>query len=213
MKLQLALDHFNIQEATNLLKEVADVIDIVEVGTPFIIKEGLKAAEEIKTGFPHLEVLADLKIMDAGMYEASMAYEAGADIVTVLGVSDDETIKGVVAAASKYNRLVMADMICVKNLAQRAAEVENTGVDYVCVHTASDLHAKGKNPLKDLRKIKSSLKKVGIAVAGGINKAMLESILQENPEIIIVGTGITGQKDRRETALAMKKMINEYRRS
>ena len=36
IKLQLALDHFNIQEAKNLLREMGDVIDIVGVGTPFI---------------------------------------------------------------------------------------------------------------------------------------------------------------------------------
>jgi len=30
-------------------------------------------------------VLADLKIMDAGEHEANLAFEAGADIVTVLG--------------------------------------------------------------------------------------------------------------------------------
>ena len=46
-----------------------------------------------------MRVLADLKIMDAGGYEVAKASEAGADIITVLGVSDDATIKGAVAEA------------------------------------------------------------------------------------------------------------------
>ena len=39
--------------------------------------------------------------MDAGEHEANLAFAAGADIVTVLGVSHDETIRGVVAAARR----------------------------------------------------------------------------------------------------------------
>ena len=43
MKLQLALDLVNIPEAIEVIKEVEEHIDIVEIGTPVINKEGLKA--------------------------------------------------------------------------------------------------------------------------------------------------------------------------
>lgn len=65
MQLQLALDLVNIPEAKELVKEVEEYVDIVEIGTPVIINEGLRAVKEIKEAFPHLTVLADLKIMDA----------------------------------------------------------------------------------------------------------------------------------------------------
>ena len=94
MELQLALDLVNIPEAIELVKEVEQYIDVVEIGTPVVINEGLKAVQEMKSAFPHLKVLADLKIMDAGGYEIMKAAEAGADIITVLGATDDSTIKG-----------------------------------------------------------------------------------------------------------------------
>ncbi|GMA64423.1 hypothetical protein GCM10025859_48630 [Alicyclobacillus fastidiosus] len=94
MKLQLALDLVNIPEGIALVKEVQEYIDIVEIGTPIVINEGLHAVKAMKDAFPDLEVLADLKVMDAGGYEVMKASEAGADIVTVLGVSEDETIRG-----------------------------------------------------------------------------------------------------------------------
>lgn len=100
MELQLALDLVNIPEAKEVVAEVAEFIDIVEIGTPVVINEGLHAVKAIKEAFPHLRVLADLKIMDAGGYEVMKASEAGADIITVLGVSDDSTIKGAVAKPS-----------------------------------------------------------------------------------------------------------------
>ena len=45
----------------------------------------MEPVRRIKERFPCLEVLCDTKIMDAGAYEARLAFEAGADYVTVLG--------------------------------------------------------------------------------------------------------------------------------
>lgn len=42
------------------------------------------------------QVLADLKIMDAASYEVSQAVKFGADIITILGVSEDASIKSAI---------------------------------------------------------------------------------------------------------------------
>ena len=107
MKLQLALDLVNIPEAIKLVREVEEYIDVVEIGTPVVINEGLRAVKEIKEAFPNLTVLADLKIMDAGAYEVMKASEAGADIITVLGATDDSTIKGAVEEAKKQGTKIL----------------------------------------------------------------------------------------------------------
>lgn len=93
MKLQLALDDITLIEAIALMGKIRDYVDIVEIGTPFIIEDGLKPVRELKRLFPDKEVLADTKIMDAGDYEARSAFLAGADYVTVLGVTDLLTVK------------------------------------------------------------------------------------------------------------------------
>ncbi|ECH9276582.1 3-hexulose-6-phosphate synthase, partial [Salmonella enterica subsp. enterica] len=43
MKLQLALDLVDIPGAKQLVAEVQEHIDIVEIGTPVVINEGLRA--------------------------------------------------------------------------------------------------------------------------------------------------------------------------
>ncbi|MCY9268687.1 orotidine 5'-phosphate decarboxylase / HUMPS family protein, partial [Bacillus licheniformis] len=58
MELQLALDLVNIPEAIKVVKEVEEYIDIVEIGTPVVINEGLRAVKEMKDAFPNLKVLA-----------------------------------------------------------------------------------------------------------------------------------------------------------
>ncbi|GED30707.1 3-hexulose-6-phosphate synthase [Brevibacillus centrosporus] len=209
MKLQLALDLVNIPEAIELVKQVEEYVDIVEIGTPVIINEGLHAVKAMKEAFPSLQVLADLKIMDAGGYEIMKASEAGADIITVLGATDDLTIKGAVEEARKQGKSIMVDMINVKNIEQRAQEVDALGVDYICVHTGYDLQAVGKDSFEELQTIKRVVKHAKTAVAGGIKLATLPAAIQAQPDLVIVGGGIATQEDPRSVAREIRNQLNQ----
>lgn len=209
MELQLALDLVNIPEGIALVKEVEAFIDIVEIGTPIVINEGLHAVKAMKEAFPNLKVLADLKIMDAGGYEVMKASEAGADIITVLGASNDLTIKGCVDEAKKQGSKVLVDMINVKDIATRAKELDELGVDYICVHTGYDGQAAGQNPFEDLATIKSVVKNSKTAIAGGIKLETLPEAIKANPDLIIVGGGITGQDDKAGVASQIRDLITQ----
>lgn len=209
MELQLALDLVNIPEAIELVKEVEEHIDIVEIGTPVVINEGLHAVKAVKEAFPSLKVLADLKIMDAAGYEVMKASEAGADIITILGTAEDMSIKGAVEEAKKQGKKILVDMIAVKDLAGRAKEVDAMGVDYICVHTGYDLQAVGKNSFEDLQTIKGVVKNAKTAIAGGIKLDTLPEVIKVQPDLVIVGGGITGQADKKAAAAKMQQMINQ----
>ncbi|RFU71394.1 3-hexulose-6-phosphate synthase [Peribacillus saganii] len=209
MELQLALDLVNIPEAIKLVKEVEDHIDIVEIGTPVVINEGLRAVKEIKAEFPNLKVLADLKIMDAAGYEVMKASEAGADIITILGAAEDMSIKGAVEEAKKQGKKILVDMIAVKDIEGRAKELDELGVDYICVHTGYDLQAVGQNSFEDLAKIKSVVKNAKTAIAGGIKLETLPEVVKAQPDLVIVGGGITSQDDKKAAAAEMQKIIEQ----
>ena len=208
MKLQLALDLVNIPEGIEVVKQVQEYIDIVEIGTPVVINEGLHAVKAMKEAFPSLEVLADLKVMDAGGYEVMKASEAGADYVTILGVAEDETIRGAVEEAKKQGKKILVDMIGVRDLETRAKEVDALGVDYICVHTGYDLQAVGQNSFKDLRTIKSVVKHAKTAVAGGIKLETLPEVVKVEPDLVIVGGGITSAPNKESVARQMKELIH-----
>ncbi|KAA6474341.1 3-hexulose-6-phosphate synthase [Bacillus swezeyi] len=209
MKLQLALDLVNIPEAKEVVKEVEEHIDIVEIGTPIIKIEGLKAVKEIKEAFPGLQVLADLKTMDAAAYEVQKASEANADIVTILGVAEDESIKGAVEEAKNQGKEVLVDLIAVKDIEARAKELDTFGVDYICVHTGYDLQAVGKNSFEDLQTIKRVVKHAKTAIAGGIKLETLPEVIKVQPDLVIVGGGIAGQADKKAVAAKMQDMIQQ----
>ena len=186
------------------MAKVADIVDVIEVGTPLVIKEGIKAVTEIKRTFPALEVLADLKIMDAGDHEAKIALEAGADIVTVLGAAHDATIQGALDQAGAFGKAVLADLIAVDRVAKRAQELDDMGVDLVCVHTAYDVQDTGADPVRELESVRPILKRAGLAVAGGINPETISQVAAFQPEIVIVGGFIMDHPDPRKAVLELR---------
>ncbi len=130
----LALDFLELDVALGLLDKVHPFADIIEVGTPCVIRYGMEAVRRIERSFTAKTLLADLKIMDAGEGEASLAFEAGAGIVTVLGVAHDETIRGAVRAATKFGGQIMADLMAVSSPGRRAHELKTSAVVF-CVST------------------------------------------------------------------------------
>ena len=49
--------------------------------------------------------------MDAGKLEAEIGFDAGADVVSVLGLASNETILGAKESAIKYKGKILIDMI------------------------------------------------------------------------------------------------------
>ena len=208
MKLQLALDEFDLEDALSLAERVRPSIDIIEIGTPFIIRAGVQAIQRFARAFPEKEILADTKIMDGGYFEAAMAFSSGASYVTVLGVTDDSTIKGCLKAAHEYSGKLVVDMLCVENLSDRARACESMGVDVLAVHTGVDQQAHGRTPLDDLAILKRASSQVQVAVAGGINSASINSYLALQPDIVIVGGSIAHADDPQAEASSIRAAIN-----
>lgn len=215
MKLQIALDEVTIEQGLLLCEQVREQIDIIEIGTPFLVREGLHAVRAFREHFPEKEILADAKIMDAGEWEAKMCFEAGADYVTVLAVTDLLTIKECVKTAAEFGKQIVADMICVDNFPKRIEELEAAGIVNIAVHTGIDQQTAGRTPLQDLRQIKAYAKQATVSVAGGINVDTVEQYRLAGADVVIVGGGIAHAEDpvkaAGEIAEKIHRPVGEYK--
>ena len=193
-KLQVAIDTLSPSEAVDLVTQIQWCLDVVEAGTPFIKRYGLDALERFRQFQPGKMLVADMKTMDAGFYEAALAFEAGADVVTVLGCADDETIRGAVREANRAGRSVAADLIAVPNLVERAQQLEQLGVHYLGIHIGLDQQAAGDSPAAALQQVRSAVS-TPIMVAGGLKPSTVGPIVAFDPAIVVVGAAITSASD------------------
>ncbi|WP_413250068.1 3-hexulose-6-phosphate synthase [Sinomonas flava] len=206
MKLQVAMDVLTIDEALELASQVAEHVDIIELGTPLVKNAGLSAVTAVKEAHPTKVVFADLKTMDAGELEAELAFKAGADLVSVLGSADDSTIAGAVKAARAHNKGVVVDLIGVQDKVTRAQEARQLGAKYVEFHAGLDEQAK---PGYDLSVLLTAgeLARVPFSVAGGVNATTIGSVQRAGADVAVAGGSIYGAEDPAEAARQLKAAI------
>jgi 3-hexulose-6-phosphate synthase len=210
--LQIALDG-DLPSALDNLSAVHPYIDIAEIGTPLVFREGMRAVRRIRGDYPQLTLVADLKIMDAGQAEADIAFNAGADIVTAMAAAADATIAGALESARDRGKRVMVDMMQVADRRARALELLSLGCDLLCLHTAHDQQAALGSPFAQLAELRAALPSTGLAIAGGVKLPDLAHILPFKPEAIIVGSAITAAADPRASAKRFHERIREYGQS
>jgi len=208
--LQVALDLMHLKRALEIGKEAVDGgADWVEGGTPLIKSEGVDVLRALKKSFPGRTIVADLKTMDVGGFEVEIAAKAGADVISVLGLANDGTIREAVLTGKKYGAKIMVDLIGVVDKAARSKEVEALGASYVCLHVGVDEQMKGgASPLDVLKEIVGSVS-IPVAVAGGITSETAPQLVKAGASIVIVGGSIIKAKNVKEAARRAKRSIEK----
>ncbi|MDQ5939368.1 MAG: 3-hexulose-6-phosphate synthase [Pseudomonadota bacterium] len=206
--IQMALDSLDFDATISLARQVAPFVDIFEIGTPCIKHNGINLVKALRAEFADKLLLVDLKTMDAGEYEATPFYAAGADIVTVLGVSGLATIKGVIKAAHANAAEVQIDLINVDDKAACARASVEAGAQILGIHTGLDAQAAGHTPFADLNAIASLGLGARISVAGGINAKTVQDVVRAGASIIVVGAAIYGAASPAESAREIRELVD-----
>lgn len=206
-KLQVAVDLLTTADALALTNKVAPYVDIIELGTPLIKSEGLRAISAIKAAHPDKEVFADLKTADAGFLEADIAFAAGADIVTVLGSAGDATVKGAVEAGHKHGKKVVADLIGVTDRVERARELSKLGVSFVELHAGLDEQAQPGYSIQNLLD-DGKIAGVAFSIAGGVKFDTIVAVRDAGAEVAVAGGAIYSAEDPASAAEALKNALS-----
>ncbi|HEY8034878.1 MAG TPA: 3-hexulose-6-phosphate synthase [Methylobacter sp.] len=206
--IQMALDSLDFDQTVGLATLVAPHVDIFEIGTPCIKYNGLNLVKELRARFPEKLLLVDLKTMDAGEYEATPFYAAGADICTVLGVSGLATCAGVIKAANAYGAEAQIDLINVEDKIACARATADMGAHIMGIHTGLDAQAAGHTPFADLNDIARLGLNVRISVAGGIKPSTVQDVVRAGANIIVVGAAIYGAASPADAAREIRELVD-----
>jgi 3-hexulose-6-phosphate synthase len=208
MKLQLALDTPDLALGLELAGKTAMHVDVIEAGTPLLIREGIRAVRELRRRFRGRPIVADIKVIDAGEPIAELAFAAGASIVTVLGCASNEVIERVVHSARRYDGMVMADSLSVGDIAGRASELRQLGVNSLCLNRRG--LKRTRNREERIRMIEELIETIELPVyvAGGIDNAELTSLRHLPLAGVIVGAAIAEAPAPGEAARKMRQILD-----
>jgi 3-hexulose-6-phosphate synthase len=195
---------------------LAGGVSIVEMGTPLLKNQGVaNVVPAFRQQFPEALLLADMKTMDGGAFEARAVYAGGGNIIDFLALAGADTAKAICAVRDEFRRadpelarLAFADILVPhQGKAAQAVEVAlrmlEAGVDGVGIHLQAD--ARRADPtlieshyLDDVAR--AVFKRVGgaapVQVVGGLSVAQAKSLAQAGLRAFVI-SGNLGQPDGR----------------
>jgi 3-dehydro-L-gulonate-6-phosphate decarboxylase len=202
--LQVALDNNTLESALADVREVGNIVDIVEAGTILILQEGTKAVKSLKALFPNKTVIADTKCADAGGTVAKNMADAGADWMTCICSATIPTME----AANKEIDEIQVELYgnWTKEDAQKWLDA---GISQAIYHQSRDALLSGETwGEKDLNKVKM-LVDMGfrVSVTGGLNVDTLKLFKGVDVYTFIAGRAITKADDPAKAATDLQNEI------
>ena len=203
-KVQVALDTRALPPALSAMRQVAQHVDIVEVGTVLCLAEGMSAVTALRAAYPEHLLLADIRIAEAGSLLSRLAFEAGADWVTVVSGAAPESFAAVADVAAEFGGDVQVELSdgWTWDVVQRCRDL---GIRHFILHRSRDAEARGQlswSPT-DLDSI-ARIADIGgrVSVTGGMTLAELPSFAQLPVEIFIAGRALYAAEDPAASAEA-----------
>ena len=207
--LQLALDTFDLPSALAPMQKAQAHIDVVEAGTILCYAEGMHAVRALRALYPDKVLLADVRIAEAGSIIAKLAFDAGADWVTVVSGATPATMEVVLTEARGRDRDVQLELIDGWTWAQ-TADWRALGIEQVIAHRSRDGEALGDLSWKpgdfdEMRRLADLGFKV--TVAGGVEVADLPLFASVPIHVFTVGRAIRSAADPAAAAAAFQEAI------
>ena len=207
--LQLALDYVSLPKAIVMAALVAPEVDIIEIGTPLCKSAGTAAIRAIREICPDKLILADFKAPDVGGLEATMAFDAGADMMTVIGGATLATVEQALAAARERGKEMLMELTGVRDILERAGEWRRIGVDRIVYHREWDAQSAGREWTEADKVTICKLIDMGfkVTVTGGLTLELLPFFADLPVSVLICGRGIREALDPRAAAHQMRLAI------
>jgi 3-dehydro-L-gulonate-6-phosphate decarboxylase len=209
--LQVALDYTSLPQALVMASLVAPEVDIIEIGTPLCKAAGLEAIEAMREICPDKLILADFKTPDVGGLEATMAFDAGADMITVIGGAALATVEQAYEVARDRGKEMLMELTGVRDILARAAEWRRIGVDRVVYHREWDAQSAGREWEESDKITIRQLIDMGykVTITGGLTIDLLPFFADIPASVLICGRYIRENPDPRGIARQMRLAINE----
>ena len=119
---------YDLRTLASVSQDEPAIIDITAGMTTF---GSVGAIYAFKENHPNWQLFMDLKLEDDDIINAKMAFDAGADIVSVSGNASDETIRNAQLIAEANNAAIMLDVRHTDHKEDKAEDASVYGITYI----------------------------------------------------------------------------------
>lgn len=218
--LQIALDSLSLEKAVTDAKQAENLVEIIEVGTILACAEGMKAVSTLRALHPNHIIVCDLKTTDGGTILAKMAFEAGADWLTVSAAAHPATKAACKKVADEFNatnpNLKVKKEIQIEIYGNwtldDAKDWASLGVKQAIYHRSRDAELAGKGWTPEDVDLMKQLSALGLelSITGGIVPQDIHLFKEiKNAKAFIAGRALVGENGK-TTAEAIRAEINKY---
>ncbi len=157
---------------------------LIEAGTPYIKREGLKGIAAIRQLWRGI-VVADMKTVDGALGEVDLAKQAGANALTILGSSPTESLDLFIERCAALQMISMIDMIGVNDPLAVMRPLKKPP-NVVILHRGRDEEStRGKViEYRHINRIRSKYD-VAISAAGGVDLKEARSAIFNGANIVV----------------------------
>jgi 3-hexulose-6-phosphate synthase len=204
---QLSLDFIYLEEALETAAlAIRAGVDWLEIGTPLVIAEGTRGIRELRSRYPDVPLVADLKMMDGGYGETQLAAKAGANMAVVMGQAHPESIEMAVKAGHDFGIKIMGDNMAMPDPIDGAKRLEDLGCDYIVHHVGYDMRTLRRErglpaptPLDQLREIVRAVS-VPVQAVGGLTLEQAVETPKYGAPMVVIGAPLVVKEHAFRTA-------------
>ncbi|WPC75157.1 MULTISPECIES: 3-keto-L-gulonate-6-phosphate decarboxylase UlaD [Vibrio] len=208
--IQIALDQTSLAPAIDVAHNVQGFVDVIEVGTILAFAEGMNAVRTLRHNHPNHILVCDMKTTDGGAILARMAFEAGANWITVSAAAHIATITACKKVADEFGGEIQIEIYGRWTMEDAQAWVD-LGIKQAIYHRSRDAELAGVSWTDaDIAKMRE-LSDMGIelSITGGIVPEDIHLFEGIQAKTFIAGRALAGDKGA-EVAAALRAQIDRY---
>lgn len=206
VKLGVFFGALDLDSVLSIASEVAHCVDLFCVGSSLIKKEGIRVVRGLSAGFPEREIFADLRASAGAKEEVSMAFEAGADLVSVAVTASDKECLEAVGLTQTFGGKAVLDLYGSPDAVAAAKRALDLGFDYIYFSAEGGI----SRQYEVYRRVANSAR-LPLIVDGELEFRDFARVSKLLPAIVAIGKQITEAKDVAAAAERFAELVHRRR--
>lgn len=166
----------------------------------------MRAVRALSAGFPGLEIMVDLRASTFAAQEVEMAFEAGADIITVSIAASDKSCREAVGVAKTFGARAALDLSGAFNIATASRRGLEMGFDALFFRSEKNI-SKSYGQYEELARHA----KLPLVLDGNAHFGDLARLTRLMPEAVLIGRRITDAENPATEASRYAELIHRRR--